>query len=241
MTIFLYSVHNRFVFFLFLFTGVNSLDSPSFGFNFKEVVSAFKLSKSGLIIQADADCSVRLSDRNYLRKNHSPHGELSSSREENFCSNVWHQSLTCTVKILHKNCVVFLGLSFTYHQFTDEDSSIICGQVVTFTMKYFIQRVQLSIIWLLKYHDHNKSQCLYSSNNKAVGILLPSQKSSGSDFPREFQQKKKSEYCIRATLLTQTFERCNQGLLSLKNNIKMVTYLFQLKNNSSACFMLICP
>lgn len=40
-TVFLYSAH-RFVFFLFLFIEVNSLVSFSFGFNFKEFVSALK-------------------------------------------------------------------------------------------------------------------------------------------------------------------------------------------------------
>ena len=84
------------------FHKVNSLDRSSFGINFKELVSGFKLLKSGLIIQADAVCSMRLSDKNDLRKNHPPRGELNSPRDENFWSNIWHSSLMLTDKILNK-------------------------------------------------------------------------------------------------------------------------------------------
>lgn len=61
---FLCSVQNTFVSFLFLCTEVNNLDSSSFGFHFKELVSAFTRFKSGVNIKADADCSLRPSREN---------------------------------------------------------------------------------------------------------------------------------------------------------------------------------
>lgn len=102
----------------------------------KNLCLLLNIFKSGLIIKADADRSMRLSDRNYLKEIYSPHGELSSSRDDNFWNSVWHQLLMCTVKILNCNRIFFLGSSFTYHQFTDEGCSKMSGQVRTFTMKY---------------------------------------------------------------------------------------------------------
>lgn len=65
---------------------------------------------------------------------------------------------------------------------------------------------------------------------------------SGSDFPIESQQKKKSECCINSEpLCTRTSERCYRGLWPLKNNRKMATNPFQLQTTSQERDIQICP
>lgn len=84
-TIFLYSVQNTFVFFLFLCTEVNSLDSSSFGCDFKELVSAFIRFKSGVIIKADDDCSMRLSDGSPVVSSSPPEMKISGTASGTGC------------------------------------------------------------------------------------------------------------------------------------------------------------